>query len=238
MTMAQYAGASVAHKAPSHHLSTELLLDYAAGTLDEATSLMVATHLTLCPTCRQTLAAMENVGGAILNESAPVELADDAFENVMAALDKDALDKDASGQTLHPRRVKVANDNPSFPTILQDYVGGDLDSVNWKKIGMGVETSEIGISDGAKRAFLLKVPAGKAVPQHTHDGNEFVMVLRGSYTDEAGQFGPGDVEIADGDVDHRPVADAGEDCICLVVLDAPVRLTGTLGPLLNMFVRV
>lgn len=234
MTMAQHAGASVAHEAPSHHLSEELLLDYAAGTLDEASSLMVATHLTMCSECRQRLEALEQVGGAFLNEAKPVEMADDALAKVMAALDGGEI----AGTIQTRRRSEAANDNPTFPLVLQDYVGGDIDGVSWKKIGMGVETSEIRLTDNSKRAFLLKVPEGKAVPQHTHDGNEYVMVLAGSYTDEAGQFRAGDVEIADGDVDHRPVADFGEDCICLVVLDAPVRLTGTLGSLLNMFVKV
>ena len=35
-----------------YHLSDELLLSYSAGTLDEASSLLVATHLALCPHCR------------------------------------------------------------------------------------------------------------------------------------------------------------------------------------------
>ena len=234
MTMARHAGASVAHEAPSHHLSDEMLLDYAAGTLEEATSLMVATHLTYCPHCREQLAALEQVGGALLNDAKPVAMADDAFAKMMAAIDGG----DVAGPIQTRTRPEPANDNPVFPRVLQDYIGGDTEAVLWKKVGMGVETAEIRLTDNAKRAFLLKVPAGKAVPQHTHDGNEFVMVLSGSYTDEAGQFKAGDVEIADGDVDHRPVADKGMDCICLVVLDAPVRLTGKLGSLLNMFVRV
>lgn len=234
MTMAQMMGASVAHEAPSHHLTDELLLDYASGNLDEASSLMVATHLTLCPECRQRLETMEQLGGVLLNEVAPVEMASDAFERVMAALDS----CESAGPARSRRRTEPANDNPVFPVVLQDYIGSDLADVSWKKVGMGVETSEIRLTDASKRAFLLKVAAGRAVPQHTHDGNEYVMVLAGSYRDEAGQFCAGDVEIADGTVDHRPVADEGEDCICLVVLDAPVRLTGKFGALLNMFVKV
>lgn len=35
-----------------HHIGDDLLLSYAAGTLDEASSLLVATHLALCPHCR------------------------------------------------------------------------------------------------------------------------------------------------------------------------------------------
>ena len=94
-----------------------------------------------------------------------------------------------------------------------------------------------GIGDGS-HAFMLKVEAGRAVPQHTHRGNELVMVLKGAYSDAAGRFGRGDVELADGDVDHQPKAEFGEDCICLAVTDAPLKFTGSLGWLLNVFVKM
>ena len=34
------------------HVSNDILLSYSSGTLDEASSLLVATHLALCPHCR------------------------------------------------------------------------------------------------------------------------------------------------------------------------------------------
>jgi putative transcriptional regulator len=46
------------------------------------------------------------------------------------------------------------------------------------------------------------------------------------------------VSEADSQVDHRPVADEDEDCLCLTVTDAPLRLTGWLGRLLSPFVRI
>lgn len=79
---------------------------------------------------------------------------------------------------------------------------------------MGVQTSEIAMNVEGKRAFLLRVPAGKAVPHHTHDGNEFVLILRGAYNDEIGRFARGDLAISDGSIKHKPVAEPGEDCIC------------------------
>ena len=36
-----------------HHLPDDLLLTYAAANLAEAWSLVVATHLSLCPECRR-----------------------------------------------------------------------------------------------------------------------------------------------------------------------------------------
>ncbi len=50
---------------------------------------------------------------------------------------------------------------------------------------------------------------------------------------EHGHFLRGDLAEADGSVDHRPIADPGEDCLYLAVTDAPLRLTGPVGRLLN-----
>lgn len=234
MTAAMTTGGAARTTAPAHHLSDELLLDYAAGTLDEATSLVVASHLTLCSACRAQARKLDAVGGAFLDAMTPTAVSDGAFDAVLAALDAG----ESEGAAPLPRRPEPANDNPVLPRVLQRYVGGDADAIAWKKLGMGVETAEIALAAPDKRAFMLKVPGGKAVPQHTHDGNEYVLVLNGSYTDEVGTFGPGDLAISDGEIDHRPVANMGADCICLVVIDGPVRLTGPLGKILNLFVRV
>ena len=48
---------------------------------------------------------------------------------------------------------------------------------------------------------------------------------------------PGDVAISTGEVDHRPIAHDDGECLCLAVLDAPISLTGTVGRLLNPFIR-
>src|SRR5207245_3768 len=67
------------------HPDDSLLIEYAAGSLDEATALLVATHLALCPDCRRPVRRAEAVGGALL-ESAPSEpLASDALGPPTAA---------------------------------------------------------------------------------------------------------------------------------------------------------
>lgn len=221
---------------PVHHLSDELLLDYAAGSLDEATSLLVASHLTLCATCRARLLQLESLGGEMLARIEPVALSETAMDTALALLDRGEEMGPAQGLPL------PANDNPVLPRVMQQYLAGDLDSITWKPLGMGVETREVTLSQPGsqpgKRAFLLRVAAGRSIPQHSHEGNEYVLVLDGSYSDEIGQFKPGDVAIADGEIDHKPVADRDKPCTCLVVLDAPLRLTGPLGRFFNFFVRI
>lgn len=224
---------------PSHHLSDALLVDYASGTLDEAGSLFVAAHLTLCSECRDRLAELEAVGGALLLDAEPVQMSEDAFSSLMARIEQETTNEntaDGSKRATDPvTRPEVA----VLPTPLRDYLGSDLDGVAWESKGGGVAVAPIpGFEESGQSVFLLKVEGGKAVPQHTHKGNEFVMVLTGGFHDETGHFGRGDVELADGDLDHQPIADEGEDCVCLAVTDAPLKFTGKSGWLLNLFVKM
>ena len=52
-----------------HHLSDDILMGYAAGTLPEAFNLMVATHISLCDTCRARAESYDAVGGSVLDGS-------------------------------------------------------------------------------------------------------------------------------------------------------------------------
>ena len=79
--------------------------------------------------------------------------------------------------------------------------------------------------------------AGRQVPQHTHEGSELTVVLDGAFHDETGHYGRGDLVIADSSLDHRPTADEEQDCLCLAVTDAPLRLTGRFGRFFNPFIR-
>lgn len=209
-----------------HHISDPLMMAYAAGTLPEAFSLVVATHVSLCDECRAQLAAFEALGGAVIEEdAAPMDEA--LLDEVLARLDAGSPEAPAAP----PRRAGI------FPAPLAAYVGGDLSAVRWRPIGMGVRQAILPTSRGAS-VRLLSIPAGQAVPDHGHRGMELTLVLQGAFRDDAGRYGPGDVEIATEADEHTPVAEAGEDCICLAATDAPLRFKDTLPRLLQPFFRI
>lgn len=64
------------------------------------------------------------------------------------------------------------------------------------------------------------------------------MVLQGAFSDDDDRFARGDVEIADEELHHTPVADISEDCICLAVTDAPLRFNSLLPRLAQPFLRI
>lgn len=208
-----------------HHLSDDLLAGYAAATLPEAFSLLVASHVSLCDECRARLESLEAVGGAVL-ETVPVAMAEGALAATLARIGDAAP---APRPVPAPRGV--------FPAPLRRYVGGDVEAVRWRPVGGGVRQAILPTSSGAS-ARLLYIPGGVGVPDHGHRGTELTMVLQGAFRDETDRFGPGDVEIADPSVQHTPVAEMGAPCICLAVTDAPLRFRGVIPRLLQPFVRI
>jgi putative transcriptional regulator len=208
-----------------HHLSDALLTGYATGTLPEAFSLIAATHVTLCDDCRARLAALEALGGAVVEDQAAVALSEDALDCVMARL-----------TAPEPRTARKAR-RGVLPAPVREYIGGDVEAVRWKTLGMGVRQAILPTAKGAV-ARLLYIPAGQAVPDHGHRGTELTLVLQGAFRDSTDRFGPGDLEIASEDLQHTPVAEAGTDCICLAATDAPLRFNSLLPRLLQPIFRI
>lgn len=211
-----------------HHLTEPLLMGYAAGTLPEAFNVVVATHVSMCDDCRAALAEYEAVGGEVMLETDPVAIAEDALTATMAM-----IDAGKNTVTAAPKR-KPSN---IFPAPLQDYVSGDIDALKWRKVGGGVSQLVLKTSKDAS-VRLLRIPAGTAVPDHGHRGTELTLVLQGAFTDDDDRFGVGDVEVANEDLNHTPVAEVGVDCICLAATDAPLRFNSFLPRIAQRFVGI
>ena len=210
-----------------HHLSDQLLTGYAAGTLPEAFNLVVATHVSLCDECRARAASLDAVGGALLDEAEEIAMGEDALAR---ALDRiEGLPQATRSEPLRPAGI--------FPAPLADYIGGDLSSVRWRKVGGGVKQAILPTAKDAS-VRLLFIPAGTAVPDHGHRGMELTLVLQGAFADANDRFDRGDIEIADEEMEHTPVALAGQDCICLAATDAPLRFRGLIPRLAQPLLRI
>lgn len=210
-----------------HHLSDQLLTGYAAGSLPEAFNLVVATHVSLCDECRARLASLDAVGGALLEEAEEIAMGEDALARALNRIE--SLPQATRSDPLKPAGI--------FPAPLADYIGGDLSAVRWRKVGGGVKQAILPTAKDAS-ARLLFIPAGTAVPDHGHRGMELTLVLQGAFADENDRFGRGDIEIADEEMEHTPVALAGQDCICLAATDAPLRFRGLLPRLAQPLLRI
>ena len=207
-----------------HHLTNQLLIGYSAGMLPEAFNLVVATHLSMCDTCRVAAQAYEAIGGSILDTEAQAPLNENSLASTLAIISKG------------PIATKSAV-NMDLPNPLGSYIGDNLRDIKWRSVGMGVRQAVLKTSKSAT-ARLLFIPAGAAVPDHGHRGTELTLVLKGAFRDETALFSAGDVEVANEDLNHTPIAEIGEDCICLAATDAPLRFNSWIPRMAQPFLRI
>jgi putative transcriptional regulator len=212
-----------------HQTVDDLLLAHAAGRLPVPVALAVATHLALNAAARARYRRYEAVGGVLLEALEPEALTADAWARMEARLDADPGE---------PRRhdPPAPADDLLLPRPLRDYLPAPLHRLRWRNYGPVAEI-ELPLGVAGYRTSLVRVRAGRSVPQHTHAGRELTLVLDGAFHDATGHYRRGDLVLANGTLDHSPIADEGRDCLCLAVTDAPRRLTGRLGRLLNPFIR-
>jgi putative transcriptional regulator len=194
----------------AHHIPEALLASYVAGTLPRPFSMVIAAHVSICEECRANLAAHEAVGGALLEDFEPISVTDDLRGRVMAGLDDDITPVLEALKRKPPR---------------------------WRSLGPGAKQCilETGKSGSVR---LLHIAPGYAVPDHTHGGLELTLVLQGAFKDETGRFGRGDLEVADDDLEHTPIAEDGMACICLAATDAPLKFSSFVPRLLQPLFRI
>jgi len=214
---------------PNHHPAQYTLLRHAAGTLQPARSLVVATHLPFCPECQASIRLGEGLGGALLSELSPAEMAQDALTRTLARLDMPASVMASSAET-----VALAAGVP-LPASLQGLV-----RPIWRWLAPGISRIVVDVASGSDReqAYLLRVAPGKSLPDHGHHGWEATCVLAGSFADTTGEYGPGDVAETDVSVMHQPVAGPGEACICLIAWEGRLRMRGLFARLLQPLLGV
>lgn len=209
------------------HPDIATLMAFSAGTLEEPYGVVISTHLAMCEACREQLRRTDLIGGALLASEPTTPMSIGALDRLLAAADDDAI--------IVPQRPAATD----VPVPLAHYLPNGLASVRWRWSGAGVAVANLATAPAAKgRLMLLRVEAGRKVPEHGHGGQELTLLLQGAYRDRFGRFAAGDIADHDEDVEHQPIAEPGEDCICLVAVDAKLsfrsRLIRLLQPLFGL----
>jgi putative transcriptional regulator len=213
-----------------HHPDDLMLAGFAAGTLDHGQHVAIATHLTACPTCRSFVRVMEQTGGAMLGRLPPATMSSNAFEQAQTRLTQTMP---SASIELSPATVSES-EIPGLPEFVRRYRFG-----HWIWVAPSVHMRPIFLPHASDtRVFLLRSGAGTKMLEHSHSGVEMTCVLSGAFRHEGGRYGPGDFDFGDVTVDHQPVVDAGQECICLVAMQGDLRLNGLMGRLIQPFVRL
>lgn len=213
-------------------LSDDVMTDYASGALAEPVALAVATHIALNGAAQDEYRRLNSLGGALLEDIEAAELAGDALDRLLDRLDTPGPheicgpDLDAETERLVPRPLRA-------------YLAASLTALPWKKVVRGVEEFRIKAAEpeGYKVA-LLRIGPGRPMPRHGHLGVEYTVVLDGAYDDDGDvRMERGDICAADRMDKHQPIADPEQGCLCLIVLDRPLKISGLMGAIVNPFLR-
>jgi putative transcriptional regulator len=179
----------------------------------------VKTHLGGCSECSQHVRAFEAVGGAMLESDSFEPAPSDLLARTWARIEASAARPVAPLPALAPEPF------PGAPHLLRRCAIGP-----WRFVQPGLRIAMVtppGESEAS--AMLMRVSAGRRMPKHTHDGVEFTQVLSGIFYDSSGRYLTGDYIEAGDEVEHQPVADESQDCICLAAIEGRLRLTSFAG---------
>jgi putative transcriptional regulator len=204
-----------------HHPQDDLLLPLAAGRLALGPALVLGVHLESCAQCRERVRVLRAVGGALLDESAPLPLADDALAKTWARID--APDVPRAAQSIRvPAAPLPIPAGMRWPTDL-----GGCTTSGWRWMGPGMRYARLcAPGDPDAKLYLLRIAEGRSLASHSHRGMELTQVLCGSFDDGRATFAPGDFDATDDDVRHQPVVSGGGECICLAYVEGSLRFDG------------
>lgn len=180
-----------------------LMLDYAAGALPPAFQLVVEAHFDLRPDARHLAADIETAGGVLLERIAPAPV---AATPLPTRLSDDVAASAPDSRAGVRARIALA-------------ASGE-DGLAWRPRFFGFHDHRLPIAG----ASLIKIAAGRAMPRHTHEGDELTLVLRGAFEDERGIYERGEIVFADRAVEHTPRVRADEECVCLIAETGAIRL--------------
>lgn len=200
-----------------HHPDDGVLTGYVAGALEPGFGLVVAAHLDVCPHCRARVGAYEAASGAALASLPEADVAPDALVKVMARLDE--------------KPPAPANDPRPFLQRLP------LKAKTWVAPGVWVAAVDVPRAKD-NRVYVLSVGPGMPTARHEHSGAEFCTVLSGAFRDEVGLFQAGDFAAAYGDLNHQPVVQGDEPCVCLFATEGRLKPKGLIGRIAFSFADV
>ncbi|WP_241971692.1 ChrR family anti-sigma-E factor [Aliidiomarina sanyensis] len=209
------------------HPSEELLVGYASGDLNPALTVVVGTHIDMCPRCRSVAEDIQNhMATRELHQSAPLAEPDlnSMLEHIMAS--ESPIVRSAK---VH-EQVSLEGKVFKVPRSL----GRHVDRLGpWSHMPGGLWRAPLEL-DADSRMNLIYMQENASLPEHTHRGSEATLVLNGVFNDEHDEYRDGDFIFLDEHKHHSPQT-TDEDCLTLAYLDAPLQFTSGLARLLNPF---
>ncbi len=211
-----------------HHPSRAMLVDFSAGNLGTAESICVSAHLHFCDQCRNELMRLDQVASQLMTEAEPQTIDEDLFDSVMSKID--ALPEG-------PTKVEI-EEKSDFPHTVAKLINETESAPNWRRMSSSVDVARFQTGQNKFEVALHRICAGGKTPHHGHNGTEFTVVLKGSFSDEQAVYSEGDFLLRGPGDEHQPMGAQNGECICLSALAAPIKLSSPLGFLMKPWLRI
>ncbi|MEM7328710.1 MAG: ChrR family anti-sigma-E factor [Pseudomonadota bacterium] len=205
----------------------EIYSNYAAGCLDPAFCLLLETQAALRPDVARAVARAETISGVFLETEELATLSAGAADKAMAMID--AFE---AGERPITAAVKMAGEGLDelldLPEPLRETALHSFQKHKWQSLTQGIRRIKLDTGSEAD-VELYRIEPGCTVPKHSHSGSEFTLVVAGGFSDESGNFGPGDISLKGPEDTHQPTGDLDGVCFALAVRDGGLRFTGMMG---------
>ncbi|RUO77668.1 ChrR family anti-sigma-E factor [Idiomarina seosinensis] len=218
------------------HPSEAILYQYAAGDLGASMTLVVGTHIDMCPVCQQTVGEIEE------------DLCRQHLDTVVETLTVPSSDHEGISKAHCDKMLEEIFSSEAKPPVKAEeliclegrrFILPRTLAHNRSRIGDW--TNMVGklwrapVNVGPKgHTNLIYMAPGTQVPEHTHKGQEATLVVDGVFNDEKDIYYNGDFILLDGERTHTPQT-TDHDCLTLATLDAPLHFTSGISRLLNPF---
>jgi len=230
------------------HPSPEQIKEFVEGTLSPATSLMVSAHCDMCEKCQRSVEIQTEVLAAEMVSGFERQSASSAtFDNMLAQITQMPSSTDSDGglgltsfenppKSDGQYEVRVSTielDGRTFklPRTLHRYIEK---TGNWSSLVGKLWQAPVDLGNQGVANFIYMAQGG-SVPEHTHRGTEYTLVIDGEFSDGLNYYDTGDFIFMDGENTHTPRADTKEGCLVFSIVDQPLHFTSGLARLLNPF---
>lgn len=234
------------------HPSDNDLIEFSAGNSDWAVSICVSAHLHYCPTCKDKVSNYNKLGGEVFNQTPGSDVSSCSFDSVMAKIKQtsssESLAADAheipqrqkqsapvvTRQIDQERIKKHGKQAETLPYVIQKLLPKEK-PIKWSRLSPSLKAARLTTNQDKYEVSFHRIKRGGRVAEHDHRGREITLVLEGCFSDADGTYFPGDFLVREPGNIHKPIATQDHECLCLSVVEAPVKLTGFVGKLLNPF---
>ena len=185
-----------------------LLLDYAAGSLDRAHGILVASYLTLSPDARRYVGQCETLGAAMMTYLCDcAEMSAGSLESVLAKIDCGFADCESAAVL---SEACIAN----CAKLPQPLSRAMPEKAAWQCGSGGAEWMELRFGDCPSCLRVIRCKPGVSLPCP----GQTVLVLDGIVQDRDGRYGRGDLLVLTG---RNAAADGETGCVIAAIMDNP-----------------